>query len=179
MMLKGELVQRRQVFAVVFTLLFPVVGNGQSLKIPQGGNQSMPGRSPASSKLKIGFVYNTNSRYVAGCGCYLGPPSATSESGSLVLLAEIASTNVNRAWMKIDGRVTTLRFVSSTYRPGRDGMGSKFTTVYRGDDVTARVNFVVTNPNVPGGEVTGYAATITVIKGNRRGIVKAVGECGC
>lgn len=54
-----------------------------------------------------------------------------------------------------------------------------FTETYRSGDVTARVTYVVTSPNRPGGEVTKYSATITVTKGNRSQTVRASGECGC
>ncbi len=57
--------------------------------------------------------------------------------------------------------------------------GSSYVETYRSSNITARVTYVVTIPNRPGDEVTKYAATIVVTKGNNSKTFKAVGECGC
>lgn len=142
------------------------------------GSSAQPQRTQ-DTELKIGTVDNSNFAYLDGCGCYFKSPSAAKNSSSAVFLAEIANPNVNRAWVSIDGRVTTLNFVSSTRRSGRERRGERFTETYRSGDVTARVTYVVTKPSPPGGEVTKYAATVVVTKGTRSKTVKAVGECGC
>ena len=127
------------------------------------------------SELKIGAI-NNMSNYLDGAGCYLKSPSAGKNSQSYIFLSEMGN-DPNRAWLNIDGRVTVLRFVSSTWKNSqRLRKGSSFTETYRSGDVTARVAYVVTRM----GEIESaeYAATIAVTKGNRSKTVKAVGECG-
>ena len=129
-----------------------------------------------NSELKIGTVNNSNYAYLDGAGCYFKSPSASKNSESYIFLAEIGR-EPNRMWINVDGRVTTLKFVSSTWKDNqRLKKGSRYTETYRSGDVTARITYVVTKM----GEIESadYAATIVVTKGNRSKTVKAVGECG-
>lgn len=123
-----------------------------------------------STGLKIGTV---SSSYLDGTGCYFKSSSA---SKTYVFLADIYG-NPKRAWLNVDGRITTLKFVSSTWKNNqKEKKGSRFTEIYRSGDITATVNYVVTSL----GEIesTNYSVTIVVKKGNLSKTVKAVGECG-
>ena len=131
-------------------------------------------RRTQDTELKIGIVNNSN--YLDGAGCYFKSPSASKNSKSYVFLADIYG-DTKRAWLNINGRVTVLKFVSSTWRNNqRLKKGSSYTETYRSGDVTARITYVVTKM----GEIESadYAATIAVTKGKRSKTVKAVGECG-
>lgn len=130
-----------------------------------------------NTELKIGTLNNGNGTYLDGAGCYLKSPSAGKNSNSYIFLSELGNDSSSRAWLNIDGRATTLKFVSSTWKSNRRlRKGSSFTETYRSEDITARVTYVVTKM----GEIESaeYAATVVVTKGNRSKIVKAVGECG-
>lgn len=118
-----------------------------------------------------------DSNLADGCGCYFKLPSQRSSSAFVFMT--IYKTNGTTTYMNIDGRDTALRLESSTQSSGRDRRGSRHTEVYRSGNVTARVDYVVTKPSAPGEEVTKYSAIITVTKGDRRQVLRAVGECGC
>ncbi len=132
-------------------------------------------RRTQNAELKIGTINNKGGEYLEGCGCYF---SAGRNSESNIFLADIDGLEGRQAWININGRVTALKFVSST-RNQRLKKGSSYVETYRSGNVTARVTYVVTTPNRPGGEVTKYAATVVVTKGNSSKTFKAVGECGC
>lgn len=133
-------------------------------------------RHPQNAELKIGTIDN-DAEYL-DCGCYFSA-GRNSESNNFLFLAEIDGTKDRRAWININGRVTTLKFVSSTEGNKPLKKGSSYVETYRSGKITARVTYVVTIPNRPGDEVTKYAATIVVTKGNNSKTFKAVGECGC
>ena len=131
-------------------------------------------RRAQNAELKIGTINNL-SNYLDGCGCTFKSPSASKNSESYIFLA---ANDPNRAWLNIDGRVTALKFVSSTQKSNqRLKKGRSHTETYRSGDVTVRITYVVTS--VGEIESADYAATVVVIKGNRSKTVKAVGGCGC
>jgi hypothetical protein len=145
------------------------------------GRQSVssPRGSSSGSQGLIGLVDNSDYRYRDGCGCSLWPsPRDRNLRHHYYLLTSLGDTIGKRAWMNIDGRVRALSLLSTT-GPAPNRRGSKFIEVYRGGDVTARITYIVSNPNKRGGEVTKYSATITVTKGNRSQTIRAVGDCGC
>jgi hypothetical protein len=129
-----------------------------------------------NSELKIGTINNRNGTYLDGAGCYLKSPSTSGNSNYYIFLSEMGRDS-NRGWLNINGRISTLKFVSSTWRSSqRLRKGSRFTETYRSGDITARITYVVTKM----GEIESaeYVATIVVTKGNRSKTVKAIGECG-
>ncbi len=136
-------------------------------------------RRAKEAELKIGTVDNRNYAYRDGCGCSLASPSASKNSTSAIAFTELDNeSSPSRAWLNIDGRVTTLKFVSSTQKSNqRLRKGSSYTKTYRSGDVTARITYVVTS--IGEIESTNYTATIVVTKGKRSKTVKAIGECGC
>jgi len=96
-------------------------------------------RGTQNAELKIGTVNNSNYAYLDGASCYFKSPSANKNSESYVFLANVYG-DTKRAWLSIDGRVTTLKFVSSTWKSNqRLKKGSSYTETYRSGDVTARV----------------------------------------
>lgn len=142
--------------------------------------QTAPRASIQDNKGLIGLVDNSEYKYLDGCGCSVWQQSRSQNlKHHYYLLTELGSAIGKTAWMNIDGRVMKLNLLSTTRPSGKERKGSSFTEVYRGGGVTARLNYVVTTPNRPGGEVTKYAITITVTKGDRSQTVKAIGDCGC
>jgi hypothetical protein len=136
--------------------------------------------SSQSGRELIGLVDNSEFQYLSGCGCSIWPQSRSQNlRHHYYLLTELGSDIGKIAWMNIDGRVMKLSLLSTTRPSGRERKGSTFTEVYRGGGVTARVNFTVSTPNKPGGEVTKYNIAITVTKGDRSQTVRATGDCGC
>ena len=131
-------------------------------------------RRPQNAELKIGTIDN-DAEYL-DCGCYF---SASGKYESYNFLANMGGAKVGEAWININGRVTALKFVSSTEGNKPLKKGSSFVETYRSGNITARVTYVVTIPKKPGEEVIKYAATIVVTKGNNSKTFKAVGECGC
>lgn len=136
--------------------------------------------SASSGQGLIGLVDNSDFRYRDGCGCSLFPSSCGRNlRHHYYLLTETGNALGKTAWMNVDGTTVQLSLLNTTKPSGRERKGGKFTEVYRGASVTARINYVVTKANVPGGEVTQYAATITMTRGDRNQTVRAVGDCGC
>ncbi|MBA4123619.1 MAG: hypothetical protein H0X72_14290 [Acidobacteria bacterium] len=131
-------------------------------------------RRPQNAELKIGIIDN-DAEYL-DCGCYF---SAGGKYESYNFLADMDGAKVRRAWININGRVTPLKFVSSTEGNKPLKKGSSYVETYRSSNITARVTYVVTIPNRLGDEIIKYAATIVVTKGNNSKTFKAVGECGC
>ena len=129
-------------------------------------------RRAPNAELKIGIIDN-DAEYL-DCGCYF---SADGNSDSYNFLANMNGDKGGRAYININGRVTALKFVSSTEGNKPLKKGSSFVETYRSRNITARVTYVVTIPKKD--EITKYTATIVVTKGNNRKTFKAVGECGC
>ncbi len=157
---------------LVLILLFTVNSLAQSKR----QNPS----TKSASKLTIGMVDNSDYRYLDGCGCSIWSASRGRElSHHYYLLTELGSAIGKTAYMKINGQVLKLSLLSTTRPSGKERKGTKFTEVYRGGGVTARVNYVISRASGRGEEVTKYAITITATKGDSSGTVSAVGDCGC
>ncbi len=135
-------------------------------------NISAQTRRPQNAELKIGIIDN-DAEYL-DCGCYF---SADGKYESYTFLANMNGNKDGLAFININGRVTALKFVSSTEGNKPLEKGNSFIETYRSGNITARVTYVVTIPERD--LVTKYIATIEVTKGKNRKTFKAVGSCGC
>lgn len=127
----------------------------------------------------IGKIRSTDS--VEGCGYYIKYPSKTKAKPREYLFFEKTGEDVSWALMNIDGRDVRLRltrvneppsFASRGYRP-RD----KFTRIYSAGSITVTANFTVVSRR--GAELTTLNVTFTITNGDRREMIKGVGEVGC
>ncbi len=133
----------------------------------------------AQQKKLVGNLDN-NDR-ADGCGCYASFNEANDEARRFIFFSS-DEDNDNDAWMNINGRDTKLRLVKETKPKGKWKRRSRFTDRYSAGDVTVDVLRVVTRvcpPRDEGCEVTDFATTFTVKKGNRTQVVRAVGSCSC
>lgn len=163
-----------KIFILCSVLILTFASDGFSQSKHSRAANKVAGRL---SKL-IGLVDNGKRQYLSGCGCSLMPASMR-RGQKYYFLTELDDAIGKKAWMNIDGRVVKLSLKSTTARASGERKGSIFTQVYKGGGVAARIVFVVTKENPPGGEVTFYSAVIKVTKGNRTQTVKAIGDCGC
>ncbi len=162
-------------FFLVIILLFATNGLAQS-KRKNASRKS-------ASKLTIGMLDNSDSRYLQGCGCAIWSASRGPElSDHYYLLGEsLSGVNNKVAYMKINRQVVKLKMThTKNTSEKQQRKGTKFTEYYwGGDSLVVQVDYVVSKARERGGEVTKYAITITAKQGNSRGTVSAVGECGC
>ena len=119
----------------------------------------------------IGFVQPEHVAY--GCNCDY---RFKGDSSRFLYSSDIDGKT---AWMNIDGHDVKLRLLSSPRPAGTARKGQQFTSDYAARGVTVRIANTVTRVLEDGDELTDYAATITVIKGNRKQTIRVVGECGC
>ena len=151
--------------------------HGIALRVVSLTGQTVPPRGARTNgKRLIGLVDDSSFRYRDGCGCGLRPSLARPHN--FYFLSEYVDALGKTAYMNIDGRTIPLSLFSTT-RPARVRKGSRHTEVYKRYGATARITYIVTTPNRPGGEKTEYSATITVEKGGRSERVRGVGGCGC
>jgi hypothetical protein len=133
-----------------------------------------------SRSLTIDTLDNSDYKYLDGCGCSISSASRGREqSHNYYLLTPLENAIGKTAYMKINGQVMRLALLSTTRPSGKERKGTRFTEVYRGGGVTARVNYVVSKASGRGQEVTRYAITITASKGGNSQTISAVGDCGC
>jgi len=140
--------------------------------------------APAQERLpdrNAGLIRNVSGAgEVQGCGCYFQFPSEGRNSTRYLFFEDFSEES---PLMNIDGKDVRLKLVNSS-EPA-DGIakkGERFSRNYVSGDVRVRVDFVTTSVCAPGDEAcesTGYAVTVTVVKGGRKQTVKAVGGCGC
>ena len=135
-------------------------------------NISAQTRRAQNAELKIGVI-DDDPEYL-DCGCYF---SANGKYESYTFLANMNGNKGGLAFIKINGRVTALKFVSSTAGNKPLKKGSSFIETYRSGNITARVTYVVTIPEKA--LDTKYTATVEVTKGKNRKTFKAFGSCGC
>jgi hypothetical protein len=122
-----------------------------------------------------------NYSVVDGCGCYFQFPAEEKkqQSNRYILMADIDEDD---AWMNIDGRDVKLRLIKRTNPAGKERKGSRSSRKYTAKGITVQVDRIATSVCAPSDEsceFTGYSATITVTKGNRKQVVKTSGGCGC
>jgi hypothetical protein len=126
--------------------------------------------------IRVGIVKNTASFGDGGCSLQL-PADSKKNNERYVFMSDFD----DNAIMNIDGKDTRLKAVSHHEPEGEPKKGDRSTWNYASKGATVRVDFVaigVCSPNDEGCEATSYNATITVIRGPGKQIVKATGMCG-
>lgn len=174
----------KSALAIFFLLLtFPAChhqngGEPAAVQKPEASSESSAA-APAGEQAPemIGFIKDTD--VVDGCGCSLYfPADATNYHERLVFLTDLGNT----AWMNIDGQDVELGLEGSNEPEGESKKGDQSVWNYRAGEIRVRIDLTVTgicDPDDEGCEVTHYDATIKVINGSRRQVVKVTGLCGC
>lgn len=131
----------------------------------------------ASETSMIGFIKNPD--LVEGCGCsFYFPADVENYHERLVFLED----DSHIAWMNIDGQDVELGLEDFNESEGEVKKGDQSSWNYRTGDIRVRVDRVVTglcDPDDEACEVIYYDATIKVVNGSRRQVVKVTGICGC
>jgi hypothetical protein len=136
---------------------------------------SAQSRRTQNAELNIGTIDNSDIFDGVVDWCFFKSPSASERSKSYIFFVDLDETPY-KFWLNIDGRVTALKFISSTRKNLRRlKKGSSYTERYRSGDITAHITYVIVK-KYPEGEA--FTATVVVTKGNRSKTVKTVGECG-
>jgi hypothetical protein len=134
-------------------------------------------RSDISTAIKIGLVDNSKSQYLDGCGYSFWPAGIApkfSDPGTWKYL--LVGNYDKKGWMNIDGQIVQLQLTESTIKyKGRKG--DKYHQTYKSDDITVNVECVATGFGDT--HAVDCDTTITVVKGAKKQMVKAVGSCGC
>lgn len=131
----------------------------------------VPPQQTQNAEITIGTLPEQAEFYEAENWCNFKSPTANSKA-NIFFVNQAEDPYV--LWLNINGRVTSLKLVSSTHVRGLK-IGSSYTETYRAREVTARITYVITKKFAEG---TAHVATVTVTKGNRSKTVKTVGECG-
>jgi hypothetical protein len=135
----------------------------------------------SSRGLPKGSIINNvkDASVLQDCGCYFGLPGE--EKKKLPKWIFLADLSEGSAWMNIDGRDVKLR-LTRLAGPGRAGVGNRLTRTYVAAGIKVSVLYITTRvcrPDDEQCESTDYNATFTVIKGQRKQILKLKGGCGC
>jgi hypothetical protein len=131
----------------------------------------------APTPIKVGIVKDTSSFEEGGCSLQL-PADQKKESQRYVFMSDLEN---DHAVINVDGKDLKLKPVSHREPKGEPKKGDRSTFNYAGKETAVRVDFVATevcSPNDEGCEATSYDATITVIRGLARQVVKVKGMCG-
>jgi len=131
------------------------------------------------AELKIGMIKDSDVPTEESCACRFNYSSSGLTAESHLLWAAAAPPYT--AFMNINGRVTTLRRISSTWTQKYsmvEKKGSSFVETYRSGDVRVRITYVVSRKDA-GSESALYSATIVVTKGNRSKTLRTFGGCAC
>jgi hypothetical protein len=126
----------------------------------------------------IGHLRKLHKTY--GCDCKLQTFREARKDSltKFVFQSDLAATP---AWMNIDGRDVSLKFIYAS--PATNGvlLGSRYYKKYRAKGISVLIRYVVSavcpeeNPDC---DEEGHIATIIVSKGGRRQSIKATGMCG-
>ena len=130
----------------------------------------------APTLIKVGIVRDAASFDGAGCSLQL-PADYKKQNERYIFMSDLE----DNAIMNIDGKDTKLKPVSHREPKGDSKKGDRSTWNYAAKGTKVRVDFVVAGvcaPNDEGCESASYDATITVIRGSGKQVVKAKGECG-
>jgi hypothetical protein len=145
-----------------------------SLKLPASPS---PAQALVAKPIKVGLVDNSDNQYNDGCGCGFypvdKPPKFNDPANQKYLLI---GNYEKQAWISIDDQIIQLRLVNDTVKY-QGNKGDRYQQSYRSGDLTVDVECVATGF----GDTHGVDcdATITVVKGDRKQVVKAIGSCGC
>lgn len=146
---------------------------GYSVQLVSVASVSAQPRRTQDAELNIGTLEENATYYEAVDWCSFKSPSISSKADIFFINAD---EDPYRLWLNINGRITALKLVSSTFKSvPRLRLGSSYTETYRSGDITAHITYVVIKKYAEG---TAHNARVVVTKGNRSKTVKTVGECG-
>jgi hypothetical protein len=132
---------------------------------------------PTVTAFKIDLVDNSNYQYLDGCGCSFWPvdkPPKFNDSGTRKYL--LVGNYEKQAWMNINDQIIELHLTKDTIKY-QGNKGDRFEQTYQAGDITANVECIATGFGDT--HAVDCDATITVIKGDQKQVVKAIGSCGC
>ena len=170
------------VLATTILALTPIPEAG-SHKLSAGASQARSGagaplsQGGMSTAIKIGLVDNSNYQYLDGCGCSFWPVNKKPKFDVPETWKYLLVGNYDKqAWMSINGQIIQLQLTKSTIRyKGRKG--DRYYQTYQSGDTTVNVECIATGFGDT--HSVDCNATITVVKGDQKQVVKAVGDCGC
>lgn len=140
------------------------------------------GTVSAQNASKRSLVANLKNNAVAdGCGCYF-QSRGTPRNAQRYLFFSSIEDDEKTAWMNIDGHDVKLSLARKRGPTGSVHVGSRLTRRYVAEDISVDVTYIATRickRDDEDCEVTDYSASLTVRKGVRSQVVKAVGGCGC
>ena len=85
-------------------------------------------------------------------------------------------------YIQLNGQTVKLHPVAASKRTRRERVGDRSWETFTAGDAKVRVDYVVTRvcgPREEGCEVTNYRATLTILRGKQRIVVKGIAACGC
>ena len=164
-------------------LAFAPIPEADSHKLSASASQARsgagapPAQGGISTAIKIGLVDNSKNQYRDGCGCSFWPVNNAPKFDDPGTWKYLLVGNYDKqAWMSINGQIIQLQLTKSTIRyKGRKG--DRYHQTYQSGDITANVECIATGFGDT--HSVDCNATITVVKGDQKQAVKAVGDCGC
>jgi hypothetical protein len=149
---------------------------------PPSTQKTPPEATPATEMkhpegIKIGLVDNSRYQHQDGCGCgfwLIGrKPKLNDPSAQKYILI---GNYDKQAWMNIDGEIVQFELVKDTTEY-KGKIGNRYFQSYQSGDIAVNVECVATGF----GDIHGVDcnATITVIRGVQKQVMKAAGSCGC
>jgi hypothetical protein len=161
-------------FLVIATIALARIPDADRRKLSAGASRSQP---TGSTAIRIGLVDNSDRRYNDGCGCSFWPVDKKPKFDESETWKYLLVGNYDKqAWMNIDGRIIELRLTESTIKyKGRKG--DQYRQLYQAGDITVNVECIATGFGDT--HAVDCDASLTVVKGAQKQIVKATGDCGC
>jgi hypothetical protein len=159
------------VIAILFLALMP---GADRRELSAGVSRS---QSDRTTLFRIGLVDNSDRQYNDGCGCSFWPVNKKpnfDDPGSWKYL--LVGNYDKQAWMNINGRIVELQLTESTIKY-KGSKGDRYQQTYQSGDITANVECIATGFGDT--HAVDCDATITVVKGDKKQVVQAVGSCGC
>jgi hypothetical protein len=134
-------------------------------------------RSDISTVIKIGLVDNSKSQYLDGCGYAFWPADKAPKFQDPATQKYLLVGNYDKkGWMNIDDQIVELQLTENTLKyKGRKG--DRYHQTYKSDDIRVNVECVATGFGDT--HAVDCDATITVVKGAKKQVVKAIGSGGC
>jgi hypothetical protein len=151
-------------------LTFMPISEVDSHKLSASASQAQ------SDTIRIGLVDNSKSQYLDGCGCSFWPVNKPPTSDPKTWKYLLVGNYDKQAWMNINDQIVQLRLTKDTIRyKGRKG--DRYQQTYQSADITAKVECIATGFGDT--HAVDCNTTITVVKGDQKRVVKAIGSCGC
>jgi hypothetical protein len=172
--MKKALITAVLVIAIIAILTLALILEADRRELSVGGSQPQPA---GSTPIRIGLVDNSDRQYNDGCGCSFWPVNKRPKFDDPETWKYLLVGNYDKqAWMNINGRIIQLRLTESTIKyKGRKG--DRFQQVYQAGDITVNVECIATGFGDT--HAVDCDATITVVNGAQKQVVKATGDCGC